>query len=229
MPDAEAWRQLRQMVRDEYGPEATADDKRAMEKAFGEPLKFYRLTEDCEATAFADFRVIKGAMEIGVDLDAHTEVTKRAEDARKLQLLKYPLEVLSDKGSVHLRQTALEMTKRFKITEKEAIEEVYDLEDKAQRVFECSAAVQPKGPRRSGPLPALIETMLVVDVLERASIKIAATGGDEGGPFTRLLGDIFKYTSGKAVSPDAVKQRLKTVKKHNAGRTADKGSTRVRS
>jgi hypothetical protein len=192
-----------------------------MEKGFGNNDEIRDLSEDAKMMAFDVVQLIKRSMEIGVDLDAHTEVTKRAEDARKLQSFKPALEVLSRGygGSAHLSQTALEMAKRAKLTHREITEKIFDLEDTARLMLESSVAIEPKGTRSSSPLPkALIETMLVVDLLKRVCIPVGMTGGDGGGPTTRLMANIFKYTSGKTVSPDAVKQRLKNLKKHDSSR-----------
>ena len=207
------------MVHTEFHLEPTEDDICEMRKALDGDEIFLKVTEDKKL--FVGMLKIKRIMELYDDVAELGETTKRTAYARKLQTrLEGVIEVLNqDEGGAHLLQAMARMRDMRGLTSNEVVKRVADLQIDLRDLLRASKQARPRKkdlPPPTRPPKALAEFEMMVELLESVGVDVGVTGGEEGGPATRLMIRLHAYVSGgEVVRADAIKDRLKRLKEWN--------------
>jgi hypothetical protein len=209
------------MVHTESHLEPTELDIREMKVALDGDEIFLKVAEDKEL--FVGMLKIKWVMELYDDVAELSETTKRTAYARKLQTrLEGMIEVLNQgEGGAHLLQAVARMRDTRGLTSERAVKRVADVEIVMRDLLRGSKQARPRKkdlPSPTRPPKALAEVEMMVELLESLGVEVGVTGGEEGGPATRLMIRIHAYVSGgEVIRADAIKDRLKRLKEWNAG------------
>ena len=75
-------------------------------------------------------------------------------------------------------------------------------------MFDASKSVTATRASRRRVLKEDVEMNVLLGALERARVAVGITGGENGGPGTRLLQRLIKCTSGRLPTIGGVKKRL---------------------
>jgi hypothetical protein len=204
----------------EFFLEPTDDDVRAMREALGDDPIFMRLPESSKVAWFKEMLGIKWIAETYDDVASQYHTAKLVRSARELQgALRLVVDQIA-KPDTHLVQALGEMRRRG-LDSRPVSTAGLVAEPFLRKLLECSKGVEPRGklrPPRERPPKALGVLSSMVKLLERHGVQVGATGGDEGGPSTRLMIRIHAYvTGGGVIGHDAIKNRLKRLREWQAG------------
>ena len=209
------------MVHTEFHLEPTEIDIREMREALDGDEVFLKVTEDKKL--FVGMLKIKRIMELYDDVAELSETTTRTAYARKLQTrLEGLIGVLNQReGNGHLLEAMVSVRDTCGLTSNEVVERVADLEVGARQLLQGSKRARPRKKKLlalTRPPKALAEVGMMVELLESLGIRVGVTGGEAGGPATRLMIRIYAYvTGGDVIGADAIKDRLSRLKEWNAG------------
>jgi hypothetical protein len=84
-----------------------------------------------------------------------------------------------------------------------------DIRETARNMFDASKSVTAAPASRRRVLKEDVEMDVLLDALERARVEVGITGGEKGGPGTRLLRRLIKCTSGQSPTIVGVMKRLR--------------------
>jgi hypothetical protein len=209
------------MVHTEFHLEPTERDIREMREALDGDEIFLKIAEDKKL--FAGMLEIKRIVDLYDDVAELSETTKRTAYARKLQArLEGVIEILNqDEGGAHLIQAMARMRDMRGLASNEVVKRVANLQIDLRDLLRASKQARPRKkdlPPPTRPPKALAEVERMVELLESLGVEVGVTGGEEGGPATRLMIRIHAYVSrGEVIRADAIKDRLKRLKEWNAG------------
>jgi hypothetical protein len=203
----------------EFPLEPTDDDIQAMRKALGDDPTFMGLPESSKAAWFKEMLGIKWTAETYDDVAPQYHTAELVKSAHELQRAIRLIVDQIAKSDAHLVQALGEKRRRgldptpFHTAALVACPFL-------RKLLECSKAVEPRErllPPQERPPKALGVLRSMVKLLERHGVQVGATGGDEGGPATRLMIRIHAYvTGGGVIGHDAIKNRLKRLREWQA-------------
>ena len=113
------------------------------------------------------------------------------------------------------------MEARLGISFEAVAEKLEDFGEMARNMFDASKSVTSAPAARRRVLKEDVEMDVLLDTLERAEVEVGITGGEKGGPGTRLLRRLIKCTSGQSPTIVSVMKRLRrAVTRRSARRMA---------
>jgi hypothetical protein len=208
------------MVHADSHLEPTEADIREMKEALDGDELFLKIADDQKL--FEGMLKIKLVMELYDDVAELSETTKRTAYAGKLQTrLEGVIEILNqDEGGAHLLQAMARMRDMRGLTSNEVVKRVADLQIDLRDLLRASKQARPRKkdlPPPTRPPKALAEVEMMVELLKSLGVGVGVTGGEEGGPATRLMIRIHGYVSGgEVIRADAIRDRHKRLKEWRA-------------
>jgi hypothetical protein len=205
----------------EFHMTPTEGDISEMKRALSSDETVAKFTEEQKEKLYSGMLTIKRMYELHEDFDEVTHSTKRMKYARRLQTsLERVIEVLNEKeGRAHFFQALAKMRDALGLTSPGIVEVATDFEITARRLLQASKQARPRkatSPPPNRPTKALGEVRMTKNLLEGLGVSIGATGGETGGPATRLMAKIHEYVSGSVTNPEAIKDRLMRLKEWEA-------------
>lgn len=190
---------------------------------FGDDPAFASLPEESKTAVISKMFQMRLVAQLHDDVATFYQTTKLAKSARQLQKA---LRVIIDQISghemqrdAHLVQALGEMRRRRLELEPVPVMAL-TVGPFLTNLLECSIAAEPRGkvsPPPNRPPKALHLVQMMADALEKVGIRVGATGGDEGGPATRLMIKFYAYlTDGEVIKPPAIKMSLKRLRNWQA-------------
>jgi hypothetical protein len=194
--------------------EPTEADVRVAKEALADDPIFASLSEEQRKVLFKGILEAKLVAQLYDDVAPQYHFTKLAKSALELQKAIKVLVRQIERSDTHLVQALGEMRRRG--FESDPLHMVSDVVAPFLfRLLECSGAVSSSGQMRPPPIrppKALAVVRMMVKMLESVGVQVGATGGDEGGPATRLMVKMNAVIIGKDIGYGGIKDRLKRLK-----------------
>jgi hypothetical protein len=211
--------------------EPPEDEIRAMRGYFGDDPAFASLPEESKIVVFSKMFGMKVVAQLHDDVALFYHTTKLAKSARQLQKA---LKVIIGQISTSEPQDHAHLVQALRVMRRRGLHSA-PMHVMAQVVgpfltnlLECSIEAEPRGkvsPPPNRPPKALHLVQMMADLLESVGLRVGASGGDAGGPATRLMIKFYAYlTKGEVIKPDAIKMSLTRLRtwqaKHLTGKRA---------
>jgi hypothetical protein len=220
----QARRYARRLARDSFRVKPNEAEIAAMRAIIGDDQSFAQCSPAAQRIVFVGIMKGRAMRAFTDDYNEIRNVTRRKREPVTLQraldqLLKI-LDVKNTAHSEHLSLVARAMEARLGISFEGVAGKLEDFRETARDMFDASKSVTSAPAPRRRVLKEDVEIDVLLDALERAGVEVGITGGEKGGPGTRLLRRLIKCTSGQSPTIVGVMKRLRrAVTRRSARRT----------
>jgi hypothetical protein len=216
----QARRYARRLARDSFRVKPNEAEIAAMRAIIGDDQTFARFSPSAQRIVFVGIMKARAMRAFTDDYNEIRNVTRRKREPATLQsaldrLLKiFDLENVAH--SEHLSLVARAMEARHDISSESVAGKLEDFTATARDILDASKSIASAPTPRRRVFKDDVEIDLLFNALDRAGLKVGITGGEKGGPGTRLLRRLIKCTSGQLPTIGAV---MKSVQRANTRRS----------
>jgi hypothetical protein len=224
----QARRYARRLARDSFRVKPNEAEIAALRAIIGDDQTFAQLSPATQRIVFVGIMKARAMRTFTKDYNEIRKVTRRKREPSTLQsaldrLLKI-LDLENAARSEHLSLVARAMEARLGISFEAVAEKLEDFNETARSILDASKSVtSAPAPRRNVSMED-VEIDVLLDALERARVTVGITGGEKGGPGTRLLRRLIKCTSGQSPTIGGV---MKSVQRAGTRRSARRAARSV--
>jgi hypothetical protein len=209
----EARRYARRLARDRFRVKPNEPEIEAMRTILGDDRTFEQLSAAAQRKVFVGIMKARAMRSFTDDYNEIRNVTRRKREPVTLQrALNQLMKILDPENAAHSEHLSLfarAMETRLGISFEAVAVKLEEFSETARNMLDASKSVTSAPAPRRRVSKEDVEMDILLVALERAGVEVGITGGEKGGPGTRLLRRLIKCTSGRYPTILGVKKRLK--------------------